>query len=140
MASLMKNLQESEDTAEGENLEDVLAEAAPDAPMAQYVTQNELSALTNQLIGCWQIPIGAKNVYDMVVTVHIWANPDRTVRRVDVQDEWRIANDPAFRALAESAKRAVLDPACSPLNLPEDKFKVWKDQYISVDFDPSRVT
>lgn len=140
LASLMRNLQESEDSSEGENPDDAAPDKALDAPVAEYVTQSELSALTNQLVGCWQIPIGAKDVYNMVVTVHIWANPDRTVRRVDIQDQWRMANDPAFRALAESAKRAVLDPYCSPLALPEGKENVWKDQYIVVDFDPSRVT
>ena len=140
LLSLMRNLQESEEGAETENPDEGTPEESPDAPIAQYVTANELNALTNQLIQCWQIPIGAKNVHDMVVKVRIWANPDRSVRRVEIEDQWRLVNDPAFRALAESAKRAVFDPFCNPLALPEDKFEVWKDQYIVVPFDPSRVT
>jgi outer membrane biosynthesis protein TonB len=140
LASLMKNLQETDDTSEADSTTEGVAENSPDAPMAEYVTAHELNALTNQLIGCWQIPIGAKNVNDMVVKVRIWANSDRTVKRVEVEDQWRVANDPAFRALAESAKRAVLDPYCSPLNIPMEKYDVWKNQYIVVPFDPSRVT
>lgn len=140
LASLMRNLQDSEEASEGDNPEKVASENALKAPIAEYVTQSELSALTNQLVGCWQIPIGVKDVHNMIVTLHIWANADRTVRRVDIQDQWRMANDSAFRALAESAQRAVLDPYCSPLALPEGKHNVWKDQYIAVDFDPSRVT
>lgn len=140
LLSLMRNLQESEEGVETQNPEDGTPENAPDAPIAEFVTANELNALTNQLIQCWQIPIGAKNVNEMVVKVRIWANQDRSVRRVEIEDQWRLVNDPAFRALAESAKRAVLDPFCNPLALPEDKFNVWKDQYIVVPFDPSRVT
>ncbi len=140
LQSLMKNLQESDPESVGESEDEGAEEEAPDAPMAEYVTQNELSALTNQLVGCWQIPIGAKDVNDMVVKVRIWANADRTVRKVEVADQWRMSNDPAFRALAESAKRAVFDPYCSPLNIPESKYNVWKDQYIEVPFDPRNVT
>lgn len=140
LASLMKNLQESEESTEGENTEKVEVESAIDAPFSEYMTQSELSSLTNQLIGCWNIPIGAKEVQGMVVEIHIWANPDRTVKRVEIQDQWRMANDPAFRALAESARSAVLNPRCSPLDIPLEKIKVWKDQYISVPFDPSYVT
>lgn len=140
LLSLMKNLQDSEDGAETDVADDSTPEEAPDAPQAQYVTASELNALANQLISCWQIPIGAKNVNDMVVKVRIWANADRTVKRVEIEDKLRAASDPAFRALAESAKRAVLDPFCSPLDIPEEKYNVWKDQYIVVPFDPSRVT
>jgi outer membrane biosynthesis protein TonB len=140
LLSLMKNLQDSEDSAETDNPDNGAQEKAPDAPIAEYVTANELNALTNQLVSCWQIPIGAKNVHDMVVKIRIWANADRTVKRVEIEDQWRLSNDPAFRALAESAKRAVLDPYCSPLDIPEEKYNVWKDQYIVVPFDPSRVT
>lgn len=129
--SLMKNLQESESTPE---------EATPDAPLAPTMTQSELGALTQQLIGCWQIPIGAKDVHNMVVTLHIWPNDDRTVRRVEIQGQWNLQNNPAFRAVAESARTAVLHPDCSPLDLPMDKFDVWKDKYIAIDFDPSYVT
>lgn len=140
LMSLMKNLQDSEIVSETDTPDDGTPEEAPDAPQAEYVTASELNALANQLISCWQIPIGAKNVNDMVVKVRIWANADRTVKRVEIEDKLRAASDPAFRALAESAKRAVLDPFCSPLDIPEEKYNVWKDQYIVVPFDPSRVT
>jgi hypothetical protein len=140
LASLMKNLQESEPSEESNTNGEGAAEQAPDAPFAEYMTQNELSSLTNQLVGCWEIPIGAKDVNNMVVKVRIWANSDRSVRKVEIADQWRMGNDPAFRALAESARRAIYHPNCSPLDLPESKYNVWKDQYIEVPFDPSNVT
>ncbi len=130
LASLLRNLQESEP---------VTAENSPDASLAPTMTAHELSALSNQLISCWQIPIGAKNIQNMVVNVRIWPNADRTVRKVDIANEGWLNSDPAFRALAESARRAVQDPRCSPLELPMDKYEVWKDKYIEVPFDPSKV-
>jgi len=110
MASLLKNLQESEPTA---------AEVSPDAPLAPTMTSHELSALSNQLIGCWQIPIGAKNVHNMVVNVRVWPNADRTVRKVEIANEGWLNSDPSF--------------------IPMDKYEVWRDKYIEVPFDPSKV-
>lgn len=130
LSSLLRNLQDSEPTE---------AENAPDAPLAPTMTAHELSALSNQLISCWQIPIGAKNIQNMVVNVRVWPNADRSVRKVEIANEGWLGSDPAFRALAESARRAVQDPRCSPLELPMDKYEVWKDKYIEVPFDPSKV-
>ncbi len=139
LESLMKNLQESEEFSDIEGTDEI-AEATPDAPFSEYMTQNELNSLSNQLVQCWQIPIGAKDISDMVVNVRIWVNADRTVRRVEAEDRIRMVADPAFRALAESAERAVTNPQCSPLDIPQEKYNVWKDQYIVVPFDPSHVT
>ena len=136
---LLKNIQDNEEYSDEEGTDNV-AESTPDAFFSDHITQNELGALSNQLIGCWQIPIGVKDVHNMLVNVRIWANQDRTVSRVEIKDKIRAAKDPAFRALAESAKRAVWDPACSPLDLPEGKHEIWKGQYIEVPFDPSHVT
>lgn len=130
MASLLKNLQESDPTT---------TETSAEAPLGPTMTSHELSALSNQLIGCWQIPIGAKNVHNMIVNVRVWPNADRTVRKVEIANEGWLNSDPAFRALAESARRAVQDPRCSPLQIPMDKYEVWRDKYIEVPFDPSKV-
>lgn len=130
LQSLMRNLQDSEQTA---------AEESPDAPIGPTMTAHELSALSNQLISCWDIPIGAKNVQNMIVNVRVWPNADRTVRKVEIANEGWLNSDPAFLALAESARRAVQNPRCSPLEIPMDKYEVWKDKYIEVPFDPSKI-
>ena len=44
---------------------------------------------------------------------------------VTIQDQARLNRDPTFRAVAESARRAV--DKCSPLNLPPDKYALWRD-------------
>ena len=61
----------------------------------------------------------------MVVQLRIQMRPDGTVQSVTIEDQARLAGDPLFRAVAESARRAV--DKCSPLNLPPGKYAVWRD-------------
>jgi hypothetical protein len=42
--------------------------------------------------------------------------------------------DPFYRSAAESALRAVLNPQCSPLKLPPEKFDQWKT--LELTFNP----
>lgn len=139
LESLMKNLQDSEEFSDEDGAEK-LTEAIPDAPFSEVMTQNEWGTLSHQLEGCFEIPIGAANIQNMVVNVRIWINPDRTVRRAQAEDRMRMAADPAFRALAESAERSFSDPNCRYLDIPMDNYNHWKDHYIVVPFDPSHVT
>jgi hypothetical protein len=61
----------------------------------------------------------------MVVQLRIEVGPDRSVRRVTIQDQARLERDPTFRAVAEAAYRAV--ERSSPLQLPPDKYSLWHD-------------
>ena len=58
--------------------------------------------------------------------------PDRGVRRVTIQDQARLERDPTFRAVAESAYRAV--KRSSPLQLPPEKYSLWRD--LVLNFSP----
>ena len=68
----------------------------------------------------------------MVVKLRIEVRPDRTVQRVSIVDRSRLDSDPTFRTVAESARRAV--DRCGKLNLPEDKYNLWRD--INMSFRP----
>lgn len=61
----------------------------------------------------------------MVVELRIEVRPDRRVQRVTILDQGRIERDSVFRAVAESARRAV--DRCSPLKLPADKYALWRE-------------
>ena len=61
----------------------------------------------------------------MVVQLRLRVRPDRTVQMVTIHDQGRLSRDARFRAVAESARRAVEE--CSPLNLPPDKYAVWRE-------------
>jgi hypothetical protein len=60
------------------------------------------------------------------------------VTNVRIVDQSRYASDAFFRAAADSAKRALLNPRCSPLKLPADKYDQWKS--ITLSFNPKDVT
>jgi hypothetical protein len=90
---------------------------------------SEIDALRRQIGSCWTLPVGADRIEGMVVKLRILVRPDRTVQQVSIQDGGRMASDATFRAVAESARRAV--DRCSPLRLPPDKYAVWRDIVLS---------
>lgn len=46
----------------------------------------------------------------------------------------RYMGDSYFRAAADSVLRAIRNPRCNPLELPADKYDLWKE--MTVTFDP----
>ena len=88
--------------------------------------------MRRQIGGCWTLPVGIDDIDDMVVRLRIEVRPDRTVQAVTIQDQGRLSRDARFRAVAESARRAV--DRCSPLRLPPDKYAVWRQ--IDMNFYP----
>jgi hypothetical protein len=97
------------------------------------LSSSEIDALRRQIGGCWSLPVGIDGIEDMVVRLRIQVRPDRIVYGVAIEDQGRLNRDPKFRAVAESARRAV--EGCSPLNLPPDKYGLWRD--IVMNFYPA---
>jgi hypothetical protein len=108
------------------------------APISANLTASEMDALSQQLRRCWSLPATAKDAQDLSVDVDITVNPDRTLAGPPiVSDQGRMASDPAFRAAAMAATRALRNPECSPLALPPDKYQEW--QSMTVHFDPKEM-
>ncbi len=114
------------------------AEKKPAPPLpptvSQRMTISELDAIRSQIEACWNIPAGARNARDLVVDISVAMNPDGTVRQATIVQRSRMSRDPFYRAAAESALRAVLNPDCSPLRLPPQKYNQWKTFTLS--FNP----
>jgi outer membrane biosynthesis protein TonB len=106
-------------------------------PIGARMTMTEEDALRRQLEGCWNPPIGARDADTLVVEVFMVINPDRTLRSAQIVDTARYSGDPFYRAMADSAMRAVRSPNCSPFELPPDKYDAWKTA--TVTFDPSQM-
>ncbi len=87
-----------------------------------------------QVYRCWIIPVGAQNARGLRVLVRFTVEPDGTVRGLEVVDRERLARDPVFRIVAESAIRAVR--RCSPLQLPREYYAQWRA--IEMNFDLER--
>jgi formylglycine-generating enzyme required for sulfatase activity len=90
------------------------------------VTISEMGVVRQQLAKCWNLPAGAKDSGNLEVEIHTVMNRDGTVREARISDQARMLGDPLYRAMAESALRAVLNPRCSPLKLPPEKYSEWQ--------------
>jgi hypothetical protein len=60
-------------------------------------------------------------------------NPDATVRSATLVNAER-NSEPRFRLVAESARRALANPRCQPLDLPLDKYARWR--FLTITFSP----
>ncbi|MGY9006536.1 MAG: cell envelope integrity protein TolA, partial [Alphaproteobacteria bacterium] len=97
-------------------------------------TISEIDAIRRQVEKCWNVPAGAQNAENLVVSIRVWVNPDGTVAKATIIDASRMGSDPYFRAAAESARRAVLNDDCSPLPIPPKKYDKFKELVLS--FNP----
>ncbi len=99
------------------------------------ISISEMDAVRRQIEACWNLPAGARDPESLIVQVWVALNPDGTVQQAKVVDgAGRAGYDPFYRAAAESALRALLNPRCSPLKLPADKYHQWKT--MTINFDP----
>jgi hypothetical protein len=137
-AALLRSVEEMERQREGAVVKEGTGRSRDAAGSARSelgdarLSIGEADALRRQIGRCWTLPVGIDGVEDMVVQMRLQVRPDRTVYGVTIEDQGRLNRDPKFRAVAESARRAV--EACSPLNLPPNKYAVWRD--IIMNFHP----
>ncbi len=90
---------------------------------ANQPTEREVRALAqmvmHQVAPCWILPAGVKDVRTVRVGVLISLHPDGTLSGPPkIENQARMSRDVAFRAVAESALRALRNPRCSPIRLP----------------------
>jgi hypothetical protein len=96
-----------------------------DPPGGTRLSNGEIAALRRQIANCWMLPGGIEGIEDMVVQLRVQSQPDGVVQHVVIMDQVRLDQDPKFRAVAQSALRAV--ERCSPLQLPPDKYAAWRE-------------
>ncbi len=91
-----------------------------------------IRSIRRQIEPCWNPPVGAHDAHEISVLVRIRLNPDGTLAGRPSLDS-RGDDRPAYRAVADSAIRALQNPRCSPLDLPYDSYHAWRD--ITLNFD-----
>lgn len=110
---------------------------APAATIGPILTASEKDALSRHMSRCWIIPAGLRDAKNIRVPIKINVSRDGTVQKAEIQEKGRMASDLAYRTAAESARRAVLDPNCSPLPIPQDKYEIFKEFIFN--FDPKEM-
>ncbi len=121
--------------------EDQIAKALSKSPQVfdptRQLSMSEIDLVKRQISDCWNVPAGAKDAQDLNVVLEVEVNRDGTVRTADIKDGLRSMSDPFYRAAAESAKRAMFNPKCTPLRLPPDRYEHWRSMIIT--FNPKEM-
>lgn len=107
-------------------------QAAPN--LATVVTASEIEGVRQKIRPCWNFPAGVKGQDGLIVTLVVQMNQDGTPTTAEVRDSGRYRSDPIFRAAADAAHRAIMNPRCQPWPLAAEKFNSWKT--ITFNFDP----
>ena len=124
----------------------VVVPPSPSAPTSRRLstlplTMSEKDAIRAQIERCWSVPAGARDAENLQVKIRIYLNPDGSLsRQPEIIDSARMERpgEEYYRSAAESARRAVLNPRCSPLqNLPISKYERWRE--IELTFDPKEM-
>ncbi|MDP2331158.1 MAG: hypothetical protein Q8M19_10755 [Reyranella sp.] len=108
---------------------------APAAPnLAAVVTASEIEGVRSKIRPCWNFPAGVKDQAGLIVTLVVQMNQDGTPVKADLKEPGRYNNDPIYRAAADAAHRAIMNPRCQPWPLVPEKFNNWRT--ITFNFDP----
>jgi outer membrane biosynthesis protein TonB len=108
--------------------------AQPVAPLGSQLSTSEIDLVKQQIEACWNVPAGARDAQNLQPEFRVNMNADGTVLAATLLNS---QNDPFFRAAADSARRALLNPTCQPLKLPPDKYSQW--QTFTITFDPKDI-
>ena len=107
---------------------------APAAPnLAAVVTASEIEGVRQKIRPCWN-SIGASRDQEMIITMAVEMSQNGTPVKAEVRDTGRYNRDPVYRAAADAAHRAIMNPRCQPWPLSPEKYGSWKT--ITFNFDP----
>ncbi|WIM13465.1 hypothetical protein [Enhydrobacter sp.] len=113
-------------------VEQVTRQASMAPNLAAVVSASEIEGVRNKIRPCWNSFGGSKEA--PIVTLVVQMNQDGTPVNAEVRDTGRYNSDPVFRAAADAAWRAVMNPRCQPWPLSPDKYNAWRT--ITFHFDP----
>lgn len=99
------------------------------------LTISEKDLIANKIRSCWNVNAGVQDADKMIIEVRAFINKDGSVREVKILN---MKQDPIFRSMAESAKRAIY--VCdakgeeSPFRILANKrpemYNSWKQVYL----------
>lgn len=109
---------------------DAIVQTSTPKPV-QRMTISEMDAFRLQVERCWNVPLGAKDIENIIITLHIRLNKNGTLA-ADPTPSTRGYGGAFETILVRSAVTAV--KKCQPFKMPENKYEAWKE--IEVTFNP----
>ncbi len=92
--------------------------------------------LRDQIRACWNVPATTRRG-DFVVHVMVELRPDGTVQNASVVGNRFSTVDPYRRAVAESARGALISARCNPLRVPDGVAR--KGERITLTINPAAI-
>jgi colicin import membrane protein len=136
---LMKELDEkTPEPDKAEEGEPIKSDTVPDptAPLSQTVE----NSIRSQIMKCWNYPSGAKGQETLVAHIQVSFREDGSVAdsKLRASDQFRYNSEREFKALVDSANRAIRNTKCVPLkNLPINEYNSWSK--VELVFDPDEM-
>jgi hypothetical protein len=93
--------------------------------LSNTLTSSEIDGVRDKIAPCWLTPAGEAGDLSVDIKLEIAADGRVTHAEIPEANRARMATDPAYRAAAERALRAVQNPRCQPLPLPPEKYNEW---------------
>jgi hypothetical protein len=85
------------------------------------LSADQRGAIGDHVRECWTKDAGALDIEKQRVLLTVTTDPDGVARKAEiVGDDIGRMSDPRFRAFAERARRAIMDPRCANLPLPNN--------------------
>ena len=140
IASMLKDLRnEQTNMVQNEvkkDVEEIDNKSTDDINDNVILSISEIDKLRQQLSSCWNAPAGAVIERGMQVTISakVLQNMKVSSNSVRIVDTNISKNNPFYGPITDSAMRTLLNPECTPLKLPKDKYNLWKNLTITFDY------
>ena len=140
IASMLKDLRNEQtniiENEVKEEVEEVDSKSTDESDDNIILSISEIDLLRQQLSSCWNAPAGAVIERGMQVTISakVLQNMKVSSNSVRIVDTNIAKTNPFYGPITDSAMRTLLNPECTPLKLPKDKYNLWKNLTITFDY------
>ncbi len=140
IASMLKDLRnEKTNTVQNEakkEVEEVDNKSTDDTDDNIMLSISEIDMLRQQLSSCWNAPAGAviERGDKVTISAKILQNMKVSPSSIRIVDTNIAKTNPFYGPITDSAMRTLLNPECTPLKLPKDKYNLWKNLTITFDY------
>lgn len=89
------------------------------------LSESDYEVVRSQIYPYWIVPAGVKDAENIIIAIRVKLRDNGEVADIKILDENRYNADYVFRAVADSARRAVLE--ASPLSIPKGKMNLFRE-------------
>ena len=147
ITSMLKDLRNEKTTPKVDNIneeekKDIMKKETQEVVEEEgaELTISEIDLVYQQITRCFISPSGIKIDPTHYVKVAAKIQKNRRVIRnsIEIVATNIPKSNPIYGPITESAMRTLLNPDCSPLKLPEDKYSSWDDLTLTFDYSMMR--